>query len=628
MTNERTEAPSMTWPTSTNRPVHVTEPLERARAHLVRTTDDAAELLRWLSTKTVIAIDTETTGLDHDTDHARLVQVGDAMDGWSIPFEWFWGLVRDIVDRFRGTYVMHNATYDHTMLSNGGIVIPTHKIDDTRLQAHVLSSTGSLALKNIAQRLVDPRAAAAQQELSDSLGRNGGWTWETIPVDFGPYWQYAALDTILTKRVWDIQTPLVNADAPLSYQLEMAVSWVCEKMARKGAKLDREYTALFAEELTGYIVQVEEWCKTNYNLSPGSTVPVVAALERDGVQFNKRTATGKISIDAEVLSGINHPLASAVLGRRQAQKIVSTNLRAYLELSERDGRVHPSINTVGGNRKNPFESGGGRGVRTGRMSMDSPNLQNVPKHTKEGDRIRNCFVADEGNQWVKFDFGQIEMRLFAHLSKDPELIKLFHTDVDPFLGATRQIFRDETISKEDIRRQRMKNAFYAKLFGAGTDQFARTAGIRTQSGELDLSEASAFLIRLDQMYPGIRAFQREVEAIANLRKMQEGEAYIRSPLTNRKHVADDGRVYSLVDYIMQGTAGEILKMKMLEADQAGLGEFMILSVHDEIDLDVPEDQVDDAVETLQMIMNDDKLLSVPLTAVGSVGQRWGDLKDL
>lgn len=609
-------------------PAVVTESLGNARAHLVQSTDDAADLLRWLSTKTEIALDTETTGLDHDLDHPRLVQIGDAMDGWAVPFERWAGVIDDVAKRFQGIYRMHNAPYDHTMLVNGGITLPRHKIKDTRLMAHVLSSTGSLALKNLAQRYVDPRAAAAQQELDDALGRHGGWTWRTVPVTFQPYWTYGALDPILTYRLCDQLEPLVMHEAPLSYQLEMAVTWVCERMARKGAKIDREYTATYAEELTNYVAQVEQWCKSYYNLSPGSSDAVIEILQRDGAVFTKRTKGGALSLDKEVLNGIDHPLAGAVLGRRQAQKIVSTYLRHYLDSSTRDGRVHPSINTVGGSAKNPFEPGGTKGVRTGRMSMDEPNLQNVPVRTKEGKRIRNCFVADVDHQWIKCDFDQIEMRLFAHLAGDDALINTFRGGGDIFLNATREIFADNEIAKGDVRRQHVKNGFYAKLYAAGVEQFARTAGIRNQVGDLDLPVASAFLIRLDQMYPGIRSFQREIETLARSRRNAEGEAYVRSPLTQRKHTADEGREYALVNYMVQGAAGEILKMKMLEVDQAGLGQFMTIPVHDEIDLDVPRNQLADVLVTLSDVMNDTTLLSVPVTATISVGDRWGEVKDL
>ncbi len=140
--------------------------------------------------------------------------------------------------------------------------------------------------------------------------------------------------------------------------------------------------------------------------------------------------------------------------------------------------------------------------------------------------------------------------------------------------------------------------------------------------------AQAFLTRLDQLYPGIRSLQRDIETQANVTRQREGESYTRSPLTNRKFVADEYREYALMNYQIQGTAGEILKMKMMEADQAGLGQYMILPVHDEIDLDVPPAVFDDVMTTLRDVMNDASLLSVPITSTMSIGERWGDVKDV
>lgn len=584
-------------------------------------------MLRWLSTKNEIALDSETTGLNKDTDRVRLVQVSDANTAWVIPFERWAGVVDDLVARYEGLYNMHNAPYDVALLRNGKINIPTHKVKDTRLMAHVLTSMQSLALKNLAKRHVDARAGAAQDALNDALGAKGGWTWETVPVTFQPYWMYAGLDPILTYRLREMLEPAVMREAPRSYELEMSVSWVCEKMERKGAHVDRAYTQKFSDELAQYVIDVEDWCRNIYGVKPGTTLDVIRIFERAGIPLVKRTKGGAISLDADVLSNINHPLASAVLGRRQAQKINSTYLRHYLEDVGPDGRIHPSINTVGGTEKNLFESGGGgRGVRTGRMSMDKPNLQNVPIRTKEGKKIRNCFDAEEGNTWIKCDAEQIEMRLFAHMAHDQNMINAFKAEGDFFLNMTHAIFNDTSIQKDDIRRQHVKNSGYALAYGAGVEQFAKTADIRDVYGQLDLVAASAFLSRFKEVNSGIPRFQAEVERLAAQRLRDEGESYVRSPLTNRKHVADSGREYALVNYLVQGTAGELLKMKMIEADRAGLGEFMTIPVHDEVDFDVPTHQLRDVITTLEDVMNDDTLLDVPIRWSIETGLRWGDCK--
>lgn len=612
-------------------------PLDHAKAHFVESVDDAFELMRWLSTKDSIAFDTETTGLNHITDNARLVQVGDGRDGWAIDFELWKGVVVELVKKYQGEYIMHNLPFDWSMMRNAGIIIPRHKCHDTRLMAHVLSSTGPLGLKPLSQMYVDPRSGAAQQALNDGIGKHGGWTWANVPTAYEPYWVYGALDPVLTWWLKDKLWPRVQSEAPLSYELELAVQWVCEDMSHNGAHVDRAYTQDLYDKMTQYAVDVLEWCVRYYGVKPGSNDAVARRLVEDGVALTKRTDTGRLSVAKDVLAEFaGHPLVDGVLGHRQASKIASTYLRHYLELSTLDGRIHPSINTVGGAAKNPFEQGGERGVRTGRMSMDGPNLQNVPIRTKEGKRIRNCFTAEcsprcgcgDEHVWVKTDFDQIEFRLFAHLAEDPGLIALFDAPVDPFLAATRDIFGDDTILKEDVRRQHVKNSFYAKLYGAGVEQFARTAGIRDDYGQLNLPVAQAFLMRLDQIYPGIRSLQRDIETQANVRTREEGEAYARSPLTNRKHVADRGREYALMNYVVQGTAGEILKMKMVEASQAGLGKYMVLPVHDEIDLDVPKKDLPDVLTTMRDVMNDATLLTVPITATTSVGPRWGDVKDV
>lgn len=597
--------------------------LNDVQVHLVDSVDTASELMRWLSTKEIIAFDTETSGLDKDRDVARLIQVGDERTGWSIPFERWGGVFDDIVKKYQGRYVAHNLVFDHTMTRRQGVHIPREKCDDTRLMMHTLDSIGSLALKKYAHKNIDSRAATLQDQLDESM-KKAGWTWANVPVTFDQYWQYGGLDPVLTMQAYNQLWPRVQAEAPTSYALELAVNWSCEKMERRGTMIDRAYTADFRDRMLDYITQVEDWCQREYGIKPGSNDAVINVLLRDKVNLIKRTPSGaSYSLDKDVLAAVDHPLAQAVLGRRQAQKIESTYLSTYLELSAlNDGLIHPSINTVGGTDKNPFEPGGsGKGVRTGRMSMNDPNLQNVPIRTAVGAQIRNCFIPREGNVWIKDDADQIEMRILAHLAQDPGMINAFKSDGDFFVNIARDLFADPDFQKSDPRRQTVKNGGYAKIYGAGIDTFARTAGATIEA-------AADFMNKFDALYPGVPAFTRTVERVARQRLNAEGETYVRSPLTGRKHVADQGREYALVNYLIQGMAGEILKMKIVEADAAGLDRYMIFPVHDEIDLDVPEEDVPDVLATLRDVMNDDKLLSVPITWSPAVGDRWGNAKDI
>ena len=593
-------------------------PLDGVQVHLVDNVETAFECKRWLSTLDRVALDTESTGLDHDVDKARLVQLGDARQAYVIPIEWdgWGGLVIELIRAFRGEWVLHNMTYDDAMLYNAlGLRLPRDRTHDTRFQAHVLSSTGSLALKKLATLHVDPRAAMLQDDLTDVFAK-GGWTWATIPWNMEQYWFYGGVDTILTYQLDEYQRPLVQREAPASYELELAVAWVCERMERRGVRVDREYTRAFADELSAYVEEAEAWCRAQYDVYPGSNNAVVQRLRRDGVEFTQYTEGGAVKLDKFVLAALDHPLAQTVLGRRRAQKMVSTYLGNYLRMSERDGRVHPSINTVGGTGKNPFEPGGSSGVRTGRMSSSDPNIQNVPIRGAASTRIRRCFVPDEGHSWIKADFSQIEMRAMAHMAGDERMIDAFRSEGDFFVNLGRDIFGDPNFQKSDPRRQLIKNGGYAKIYGAGIPKFAATAGVSEDV-------AYAFMRDFDAIYAGVPRWVRQVERDARRRLEEEGEAYIRSPLTNRKFVADERKLYPLVNYCLQGMAGEILKMKIVEADHAGLGDYMLFPVHDEVDLSVPNDELDDALATVRDVMSDDSLLSVPITSSIDVGAHWG-----
>lgn len=596
--------------------------LDNVKIHYVDNVETAFECKRWLSTLSKVAVDTESTGLDKDVDRARLVQFGDARRAYVVPLEnpsWS-GLAVELLTTFEGNFILHNLVYDDAMLRNAiGVGIPETRSGDTRLKAHVLDSSHSLALKSLAKRHVDRRAGMLQDDLSEVFAK-GNWNWATIPLTYEAYWFYAGLDTVLTYQLDDYLDPLVRAEAPASYALEMAVAWVCERMERRGVRIDREYTQSLADELLGYVETAERWCREHYGVYPGSNSAVIKRLQRDNVEFTKYTEGGQISLDKYVLGAINHPLAQTVLARRQAQKMASTYLENYLEMSARDGRIHPSINTVGGTGKNPFEPGGSSGVRTGRMSSSNPNIQNVPTRGKASKRIRRCFVPDEGEAWIKADFSQIEMRVMAHMANDQRMIDAFKNEGDFFVNLARDIFHEPDFQKSDPRRQLVKNGGYAKIYGAGIPKFAATANV-------DEEEASSFMQRFDATFPNVPRWIRQVERDALDRLNNEGEAYIRSPLTNRKHVADAGKLYVLVNYVCQGTAGEIMKQKIVEMDQAGLGPYMLFPVHDEQDLSAPLDELEDVKATVRDIMHDDQLLSVPIAASIDCGPNWGDVSD-
>jgi DNA polymerase-1 len=600
--------------------------------HLVTDTDEAFELLRWLSVQDRLAIDTETTGLSPERDHVRLVQIGNEREAWAVPFEINKMVVLDAVRRFEGEWVTHNGPYDFAMLAKDGVVLPRHRTHNTLLQAHVLYSKGPLGLKPLYSQHVDERGAMLQDDLKAVFAEHK-WTWATIPWDYPAYWQYGCVDTCETAQLDAVLRPQVMKVSPRSYELELAVSWVIERMCRKGAKVDRPYVERLTAELDEKELRLRKMIEDEWHVSPGSGPQIIKRLQKDGVELTKLTPKGDAySTDKEALKAIGHPLADAVLEYRSISKITSTYLHGYLELSQWDGRIHPSINSVGGRAKNPFEPGGQDGVRTGRSSANDPNLQNVPKRGPFKKAIRRSFTVEDECFWLSSDFDQVEMRGMAHASQDPGLREAFLSPDDFFVVMGRNVFSEPGFTKEDERRQLIKNGMYAKIYGAGPAKFAVTAGLvhvdeHGQKVPL-IQEADRFLRSVDRMYPGVPRFAEAVIAKGKERAREEGVAYVRSPLTGRRITADRGREYALVNYYVQGIAAEIMKYKILQLDAAGMGPYMMFPVHDEIDMEVPMEKRDEVIKAVNEIMNDPSMLSVPITASVSTGPNWGELEEL
>jgi DNA polymerase-1 len=587
------------------------EGLSNVRLHLIEGRDDVSRFYDWLDegplTHGIMAVDTESTGLWwREGERTRLVQIGDTEQGWAIPWDRWSGLFEDAVEQFKGTMFMHNALFDLPFLRHMGVTLDHTRVGDTMIMCQILEPHKSAGLKPASSRHIDPAAGAAQKELEEAIRKLG---WEGVPIKFGPYWQYAALDPVLTARLARKLLPLIEKyGATAAYDVENAVMWVLDRMMMKGVAVDIAQAQHYMDKFREYCDQAKQWCEREYGVSPGSNAKVVEKLQEFGYTFDQFTAAGGVKLDKEVLGDIDHPLAQTVLKRRQYDKLASTYLKYYIEHNH-DGRIHPQIRSMG--------------ARTGRMSMANPNFQNLPRvaeANRAASAIRDCIVPSAGNVQIFCDFSQIETRLLAHLSRDPGLIAAFHQPEDFFVTLARQVFSDSTIGKKDVRRNAIKTWVYAKIYGAGMEKLARTLN-------MDFAAMQQFDRSISDKFPGIRQFQNEVQATARANFADSGEPFITCPLSGRRHVADRGKEYALVNYLIQGMAAFFFKTKLLELDAAGLGDYMILPVHDEIILDCPVEKAPWVVEILTSVMNDATTFSVPIQAEVSFGYRWGSKMD-
>jgi DNA polymerase-1 len=271
-------------------------------------------------------------------------------------------------------------------------------------------------------------------------------------------------------------------------------------------------------------------------------------------------------------------LADIVLKQRKADKLANTYFSNFLS-DNVNGFVHPSVKTLG--------------ARTSRMSIQNPALQTLPKGD---DVVRRAFIPkDKDHVIITSDLDQVEFRMFASLSKDPNLITLFNrsdvTGSDPFTEIGREVYQEPEMTRSDKRRGLIKGMVYGRLYGAGVAKQALTAGV----SEVQMKSVSdAF----DQRYPGMIKFQKEIEHIGAMRERNEGQGYIHT-WTGLKIPCDEGRVYTLINYLIQGGAAEVFKSNLVKLDQADLTEHLIVPVHDEIVLQAPRKDAEEIKKLVQ-----------------------------
>jgi DNA polymerase-1 len=252
------------------------------------------------------------------------------------------------------------------------------------------------------------------------------------------------------------------------------------------------------------------------------------------------------------------------------------------------------------------------------MSIQNPALQTLPKGD---DTVRRAFLPkDDNHVIVTSDLDQVEFRMFSSLSQDPNLIQLFNladaTGSDPFTEIGREIYQDPTMQKSDKRRALIKGVVYGRLYGAGVAKQALTAGVPEDQMRLVSNE-------FDKRFPGMQGFQKEVEDRGMRRLRAEGQGYVNT-WTGRRIPCDDDRVYTLVNYLIQGGAAEVFKSNLIKLDQADLTELLIVPVHDEIVLNAPKDDVEEIKRIVKECMTTREGWSVPLTAdVDGPLENWG-----
>jgi DNA polymerase-1 len=420
--------------------------------------------------------------------------------------------------------------------------------------------------------------------------------------------------------------PRLNAEleemglARLYYEVELPLADVLGEMEKVGMPVDARTLEVVGEEIEERVGELErrifEDAGREFNIGSPKQLGEVL-FEELGLPTARKTKTG-YSTDAKVLQQLavqGHKIAERVIEYRELTKLRGTYIEGLLKLISDDGRIHTTLNQTT--------------TATGRISSESPNLQNIPVRTELGTRIRDAFTASEGRRLVVADYSQIELRILAHMTGEPALVESFKNGEDIHTRTAAEVFdvRMESVTPELRRRAKMVN--FGIMYGISG------FGLASRLGNVHPVEADRYIKRYLERYPRVTEFIQSTFAEAEKRAEEEGvEPYVVTLFGRRRYVKElknpNKNIRKLGERIafnarVQGSAADIIKKAMIDIQPrlSSLGADMIMQVHDELVFDVDEDRVRTiaALATDRMIAAYD--LEPPLEVEIKVGERWG-----
>lgn len=434
--------------------------------------------------------------------------------------------------------------------------------------------------------------------------------WSRVPLQHDGYLLYAGMDPIFAYRLVKILFPLIPKKS-LDYGLigwEHRLHWITYQMERTGYLVDEEYTRMRIEELkeeeAKWSAVAAEW---GVELI-GSSAQIIAALEGLGFKLTKRTKpskehpNGQLSTDDSVLQSIDHPLTEAILKAKSASKKRSTWFEAAYNNRDREGRVHPSINSLQ--------------ARTGRMSITGAiAAQTLPSGTGY---VRHCFLAEEGHVSATADFSSMELMFLAADSGDRRMLKAYRDGEDlhniTAAGAFGNMGWDPNDKEsKHPKRKAGKGTNYTVCFGGGWN------AVSTQ-WDIEEEDAKKAVKGFWDTFPATKKLSNRCSEEAR----RNGHVFT---VTGRRILTDERRPYAGMNYRIQGTCRDITARALIELDKAGFTPYMRLPIHDEIVMSLPKERAEEmAAEAAKIMAFTYKGLTIP--ADYEVGDRsWGSCLD-
>ena len=592
---------------------------------------DAAQLDVWLArldAAALVSLDTETTDLDPM--RARLVGISFAVMEDAVPRAAYLPLghsyagapaqlpltetlakLKPWLESPQHGKLGQHLKYDRHVFANHGLRL-RGIVEDTLLQSYVLESDKTHDLGALAARHCGLATISY-----DAVTGKGASRISFAQVDVARAAEYAAEDADVTLRVHQVLRPQLAAEPQLESlyrDLELPVAEVLFRIERNGVLIDAATLAQQSDELGRKIMTLEAEAQAlagqPFNLaSPKQLAEIL--FNQQGLPVVKKTPSGGPSTDEEVLEKLaeDYPLPKKILEHRSFAKLKNTYTDKLPKMIDpATGRVHTSF--------------GQATAVTGRLASTDPNLQNIPIRTAEGRRIRSAFVAPPNHRIVSADYSQVELRIMAHLSDDPRLLEAFAQGEDVHRATAGEVFGLTPIEVTSEQRRAAKAINFGLIYGMSAFGLAKQIGV-------DRTAAQAYMDRYFARYPGVARYMEETRAGARDKGYVEtvfGRRLwlpeIRSSNAGRRQGAER----AAINAPMQGTAADLIKRAMLAVqdwlDAQELQTLLILQVHDELVLEVPEQELDRVREALPKLMGGVAKLKVPLLVEVGVGANW------
>lgn len=601
----------------------------------VRTTEELQQLVAELEAAPQIAFDTETRSLNiADQEVVGLSFAVRGGEAWYVPIghkgddvgpQLDRAIVRDallpVLEDGSKPKVAHNGKFDLLALRSMDIHLQGLQFD-TMIAAQMLGNQ-SVRLKDLAFNVL--RLKEPMTEITDLIGSGRNQiSFEHVPIDQAA--PYAAADADMTLRLrehFDSELDRVPRVRWIFEQIEMPLLPVLADMEWQGIKVDVPVLNELSARLTQRIVDVEaqmyETAGERFNTGSGQQLNTIL-FQKLNIPTSglSKTKTGLYSITAEVLDKLSgvHPIIDLILEHRQLTKLKSTYLDALPQLVDRNSRVHTEFKQIG--------------AATGRMSSNNPNLMNIPVRTEQGREIRRAFVAEQGCYLLSADYSQIELRILAHITQDPGLLSVFQQGEDIHAATAARLFGVPINQVTKNQRRIAKTTVFGTIYGISSFGLAA----RT---DLSRDEAQKLINGLFDTYPGLkRLFDQTLEfgrQHGYVETLFGRRRYFGSGASNALTAKGPGRAAAEREAInapIQGTSADLIKMAMVrlfaELHGRALRAKLLLQVHDELLLEVPDDELEEIKTLVREVMEGVYAeLSVPLEVEVSTGRNWEEM---